>query len=139
MIKKCFLLIFVFSIFEAAMFANVSPIYALERVWSKQENDFNKDLSFIQKTLFENHPGICNALDPNFLKDLESNFKTAEQKLFYTVSDEEKAKILQELGRSFYDAHLWIRYDFNKIEVPLATDEVRSFSVQELKEGTYTK
>lgn len=134
MIKNCFLLVFVFNIFEAVMFANVSPSYASEVVLSKKRDEFNTDLLFIHKTLFENHPGICNTLDPNFLEELENNFKTAGQKLLCAYSDEEKATILQELGRSFHDAHLWIHYE--KTEASLAKNKVRSFSTKELKKGT---
>ena len=116
---------------------NVSSICASEIMGLKQANDFNTDLIFIQKILLENHPGVCNSLDPSFLEGLDENFKIAEQRLFCAGSDEEKAKILQELGRSFHDTHLWICYDLNKVETPIATSKARSFGIQKVKESDF--
>ena len=56
------------------------PIYCLEMFDLKQEV-FVKDLNFIQKTIWENHPGPCNTSDPGFTKDLESNFKLAQERI----------------------------------------------------------
>ncbi|MGL4539818.1 MAG: S41 family peptidase [Candidatus Rhabdochlamydia sp.] len=131
-----FYLLIVFEVFIFPTF-RISPTYASEMVESNQVIDFNKDLTFIQKTLLENHPGVCNTLDPKFLEEMEKSFKIAKQKLFDTNTIEEKAKILREVGRGFCDAHLWICYNLNKPERPIASRERRPFSIQELKKGTY--
>lgn len=115
---------------------SASTTYASEIITATQAIDFNKDLTFIQKTLLEDHPGVCNSLDPKFLEEMEKSFRVAQQKLFGAKEIEEKTKIMRELGRSFRDAHLWIRYDLNKSEMPIASHETRPFGVQKLKEGT---
>lgn len=115
---------------------SVPQTFASEIVTPTQDIDFNKDLTFIQQTLLENHPGICNSLDPKFLEEMEKNLKVAQQKLFGTKEVKEKTKIMRELGQSFHDAHLWIRYDLNKSETPIASNETRRLGVQKLKEGT---
>jgi|GEM_PF-963744 len=114
-----------------------SPTYTSEIVMPQHVIDFNKDLTFIRKTLLEDHPGVCNALDAEFLDEMEKNFKIAEQKLLTTDVIEEKAKILQELGRSFHDAHLWIRYDLSKTAISSTPREIRPFGIQEVKQGVF--
>lgn len=129
-----FYLLIIFEIFVFPTF-RISPTYATEIVKPNQIIDFNRDLMFIQKTLFEDHPGVYNALDPKFLEETEKNFKIAQQKLFGVNTVEEKAKILQEFGQSFRDVHLWIHYDLSKPERPISRER-RPFSIQELKKGT---
>jgi len=80
---------------------------------------------------------VSNALDAGFLDEMEKNFKIAEQKLLATDLIEEKVRILQELGRSFHDTHLWIGYDLSKTEMPETSHEVNPFSLQEVKEDVY--
>lgn len=119
------------------MISNITPVYNSGLNCPLQANDFNKDLSFIQKTLLENHPGVCNELDPTFNKEIEKNFKTALQQLNSAKSDEEKAKILQELGHSFNDAHLWICYNFDKNNAQYEVSEIRPFNIEKLNEEYY--
>lgn len=116
---------------------SVSPVYASEMVIPHQAIDFNKDLTFIHKTLLENHPGVCNALDTGFLDEMEKNFKIAEQNLLATDVTVEKVEILQELGRSFHDAHLWVHYDLSETKISTTSREVRPFSIQKVKEDVY--
>ncbi len=96
-------------------------------------DDFNKDLIFIKDTLIENHPGICNELDPNFLKDMQQNYKISKEKLLLANSEEEKIEVLQEFGRSFNDSHLGLYYPTN--ERP--TEQIKSFSLQKLNNKSW--
>lgn len=112
----------------------------LERVFYTQKSDaFDDDLLFIQKSIQENHPGICNSLDPNFSKTFEENFNIAKQELRQATSDQEKARVLQEFGRKFHDAHLWIQYDQKRVEASTTSPmrETRAFGIQELKKGIH--
>lgn len=68
---------------------------------------------------------------------MEKSFKIAQQKLLNMNAVEEKAKILQELGRSFQDIHLWITYGLDKPEMAMLSRERCSFGIQELKKGIY--
>ncbi len=101
-----------------------------------KKDDFNNDLLFIQKTLFENHPGVVNTLDPHFLEGLNANCKVAEEKLSRARSESEKALILKELGESFHDSHLWIHYDAYKLKT-LQAKKKTLFEIDELKQGVY--
>jgi hypothetical protein len=110
---------------------NISiPISAFSsnNISSLNQNDpFYKDLTFIQKTLIENHPGVFNELDPTFVIDMNTNFELAKQKLLQVTTDEEKMEIIQEFGKSFNDAHLGIYYNYKK-------KEIKPFSIQDLTE-----
>lgn len=135
MIKNLIILLTIFSVIIIIV-GKIFPIHTSEIIGAKQQNAFNNDFVFIQKTLMENHPGVCNALDPHFVEDMQKIFKNT-QKLFSHASDEEKIKILQEMGDHFHDSHLWILYDRTQEKLPIKTLEVRTFSLLELKKGTY--
>lgn len=114
-----------------------SRISISETVVPQPVIDFSKDLSFIQKTLLEDHPGVCNPSDPVFVNEMNKNFRITEERLLAADILEEKIQSLQEFGRSFRDAHLWVRYDLSKIEPPAALREVRPFGIEEIKQGVY--
>lgn len=111
------------------------PSPASEIAIPEQTVDFDKDLTFIKKTLLEDHPGVCNSLDPTFCEKMEENFKIAKQKLLTTQIAEEKGKILEEFGRSFDDAHLWIQYNFKNAKITGPLNKKRPFSIEQIKEG----
>lgn len=125
MFKICFAFAFFLFNFSSARAARL------------QEDDFYLDLHFIRETLIADHPGVHNELDPDFLNRLENNVQKAEQELFQADSDEEKAKILEEFGDRFEDAHLWVYYPAetkNGVTVP---QQPKLFQLQELVQGTY--
>lgn len=99
--------------------------------------DFNRDLNFIRKTLLEDHPGVLNSLDPQFIDKLEKNFRIARKKLLKSDSTEEKAKIMWEFGRSFDDGHLGIKYDIYPLETANKTQTLRPFGMQKIQEGVH--
>ncbi len=105
-----------------------------------QKSAFDDDLVFIQTAIQENHPGVFNSHDPGFSKMLEQNFNIAKQELRQAASDQEKATALQEFGKKFQDAHLWVQYDQKREEIfpkTLPIRETRSFNIQELKQGIH--
>lgn len=104
-----------------------------------QSNAFDEDLEFIHRTIQENHPGVYNSLDPNFSETLEENFNNAKQELSRARSDQEKAIVLQEFGRKFQDAHLWVWYDLKSVESPAVSPigETRAFEIRELQNGVW--
>lgn len=116
---------------------SIPDTYSSEIVMPEQVIDFNLDLAFIYKTLHENHPGACNALDDGFLNEMEKNFTITKQKLLTADLVEKKIEIIEELGRSFNDAHLWIHYNLNNTNISSKSKKVRSFTIQEIKQGFY--
>jgi len=107
----------------------LSSIFAEEQ----KENLYHQDLEFIRKTLIDNHPGIYNPLDPDFLVRLEQNYKIAEEKLSLASSDKEKELILREFGNRFEDTHLWVTYA-SKTPVPIL-HKTDPFSIEALEDG----
>jgi hypothetical protein len=103
---------------------------ATRLVWSHQS-----DLTFIQLTLQEDHPGAYNALDPDFLNNLKNNASIAQHQLLHVSTDKEKTCILEEFGRTFHDAHLWVHYDRSMLEV--SERPPRSYSVQKVHEHLF--
>jgi hypothetical protein len=123
----------IFAIYCLVLFAS----YNVSQTLLKTECIFNQDLTFIHKTILENHPGICNTLDPNFLDQMEKNYKIAEQKLAWADTSQEKIKILEEYGESFHDAHLWVKYDLEKSEAKPVSQKMGVFTIQKLENETY--
>lgn len=130
---KLYLLIFSKTFPILTFFSSMT--YASEVVAPDHFIDFNKDLVFIRKTLLENHPGVCNELDPGFVNEMEKNFKIASEKLFTTDLAEQKAKVIEEFGHSFHDAHLWIRYDLSKTTISSIPHQIGPFRIQKVTTG----
>ncbi len=101
---------------------------------SEQPDRFNRDLQFIKTTILENHPGIQNTLDPDFLSQLNKSCRIAEQQLNRVRSEEEKIGVLKNFGKSFKDAHLWVQYDSTKGSQVADEKKPRIFGIQKLND-----
>lgn len=99
---------------------------------SKQSDRFHRDLQFIKATILENHPGIQNTLDPEFLSQLNKSCRISEQQLKQVRSEEEKMGVLKNFGKSFKDAHLWVQYDSTQGSQVTNEKKPRIFGVQTL-------
>ncbi len=100
---------------------------------SPAASQIDDDLLFVEQTLKDNHPGFYNDFDPDFPKFFESNFNTAREKLHCAETDDDKKNVLKELGRSFEDSHLWVKYD---LASPQAT-QTKNYELEKLNETIY--
>lgn len=101
---------------------------------SDQSDRFNRDLQFIKTTIHENHPGIHNDFDPDFLSQMNKSCIIAEQLLNQACSDEEKIGVLKNFGKSFKDAHLWVQYDSIKSSQVADENKTGIFAIQQLSD-----
>jgi hypothetical protein len=93
---------------------------------------FKKDLEFVYKTIFENHPGISDSANPDFLSQLTKSYQIAKDQLERIHSIEGKVLVLKDFGKSFRDSHLWIHY--SKSQATFKVEEsIHHFSLQKLK------
>ena len=109
-----------------------SPVF---QIGSFSQDHFQTDLDFIHKTVLDNHPGVCDPLNPDFVSDVARNYEWAKKELGSVYSDEEKAQVLRTFARSFQDAHVGIRHDAMQPSFS-APMEKRSFGIQSLADGS---
>lgn len=98
----------------------------------ERPDGFKQDLHFIKTTILENHPGIYNDLDPNFASEMLKSCQIAEQQLNQAHSPDEKTLVLENFGRSFQDAHLWVKYDSTKVTQVANKKTPSTFSIHKL-------
>lgn len=122
--------------------STVSNFFSLLGALKKQD-EFQKDLKFIQKMILENHPGVYNHLDPHFVSQMNKSYAIARETLNQAHSEEEKIQALKTFGKSFKDAHLWVKYDEKKdtavIEKSNTGTLPQAFSVQKLENTTWIR
>lgn len=116
----------------SALFGTLAVVSSAKK--SNRKDPFTRDLEFVRTTILENHPGVYDVLNPNFLSSLPKSYKIAQQQLNLSDSVEKKALALKNFGKSFQDAHLWVQYDFAKTS-QIAKMPQRMFGVQKLKYG----
>jgi len=88
-----------------------------------------EDLKFIEKTLLENHPGVYNTEDPNFVQLVKNGYESAVSQVDKLKSDDDYITLLQTYAKSFNDGHLGIKATNQKS--PEKKNE-RSFSIEEV-------
>ena len=73
------------------------------------------DIQFVYKTIKENHPGYKDAYNPNFKKNLISNYEKYRNKI---LDSEDRFKdILSSFLKSFDDSHLGILFRKNTMPI----------------------
>lgn len=102
---------------------------------STEVDCFDRDLQFIKRTILENHPGVQNPLDPDFVAELNKSCRVAERLLNGVYSEEEKMSVLKDFGKSFKDSHLWVHYDFIKSSQVILEKPPKVFGIQKLNDG----
>lgn len=66
------------------------------------------DLDFMRDQVVENHPGMCNVLDPSFKDELEKAYLVARDEIGNSPSQQQKKEALTQFAKSFNDAHVWL-------------------------------
>ena len=77
---------------------------------SSPSNWAKKDLVFIYNQLINNHPGIKDNKNPDFVKNLNIALKETQNKLQTAHSDKKQQSILKAFANSFNDTHLGIYF-----------------------------
>jgi len=75
-----------------------------------QENQSARDLDFIYKEILENHPGVYNEEDPEFLKNLDNSYTMAKSSLKKYLSHANSKIIISEFMKGFNDTHLGVHW-----------------------------
>lgn len=103
--------------------------------FTTQNNDWAiQDLEYIYRTVQENHPGIYNPLDPDFPKNLKTNYKTAHNQLMSAQSDADRKNILKKFINSFNDTHLQINFFEQKKQQEKYAGATKQISLTRLDE-----
>lgn len=96
-----------------------------------EEIDFYQDLLRSKQVIMEDHPGVYNTLDPEFVPNLEKAFCLAKERLDKATSDEEKMGSVEAFGKSFNDAHLWVSYPRKEEDEQKPKGELKLEKVEE--------
>lgn len=84
---------------------------------SPKKDTYLQDLDFIYNVVLENHPGIYNKEDPNFINNLKTSYALAKSKIQQSSGEDgiSQKAVINDFAQSFNDTHLWV-YWFDNIQ-----------------------
>src|SRR3989338_3665896 len=89
-----------------------------------QSSDCTSDLDFIRKTILENHPGVYNKEDPEFVIHMEKAY-------MHACMQKKQKQALIEFVKSFEDNHVALIFnDQTKTKVPAPTNISMRFDLE---------
>lgn len=80
------------------------------------------DLAYIYQIIMEDHPGIYNKLDPEFITHMKKNFIYAQEQLVNATTDKQCMQTIISFVKSFNDNHMGITYDTLKPDLQHTQD-----------------
>ncbi|HLJ31643.1 MAG TPA: S41 family peptidase [Candidatus Babeliales bacterium] len=81
------------------------------RSFACSNHDALKDLEHMRTMLLNNHPGVYNDQDPDFVTHLNKNFDESSHKIKESSDSEEHNSILTYFAKSFNDSHLCVSFN----------------------------
>lgn len=73
---------------------------------SLKKDPYVQDLDFIYNSILENHPGIYNKEDPNFINTFQTSYALAKSKIQRSEDIIYKKAVINDFAKSFNDTHL---------------------------------
>ena len=96
----------------------------------------SQDLDFIYHQILDNHPGIYNQQDPEFLNNLQNSYKIAKERISESRVEEHARQVISSFVKGFNDTHCWMSWNSSKkpIDTIKKTD---SLYIKKIKKDIY--